>query len=102
MTLTTLGRRPIAGTRESSNCQVYANAFPVVSENAEANATLLDIREDLGPAAYLLWAPQWVEQGATIVGGCCGIGPEHIGELERHLVPVVKAKQGVLEAWRGR
>jgi len=24
-----------------------------------------------------------VDQGATIVGGCCGISPEHIGALSR-------------------
>lgn len=28
-------------------------------------------------------AEQWVEAGATIVGGCCGTGPEHIAELSR-------------------
>lgn len=66
---------------------VYANAFPVVSAEAEANATLLDIRQDLGPESYLRWARCWVEQGASIVGGCCGIGPEHIAALQDHLLP---------------
>jgi Homocysteine/selenocysteine methylase (S-methylmethionine-dependent) len=60
---------------------VYANAFPPVREDAQANDTLLDIRADLGPSAYLRWAQQWVEEGADIVGGCCGIGPEHIARL---------------------
>ncbi|MCE5992993.1 homocysteine S-methyltransferase family protein [Pseudomonas sp. KCA11] len=64
---------------------VYANAFPPVREDAQANDTLLDIRADLGPEAYLQWAQQWVEEGATIVGGCCGIGPEHIAQLNHHL-----------------
>ena len=64
---------------------VYANAFPVMSEEAEANATLLEIRQDLGPEAYLRWARRWVEQGARVVGGCCGIGPEHIARLHTHL-----------------
>jgi len=31
--------------------------------------------------------PQAVEQGASIVGGCCGIGPEHIARLHRDLLP---------------
>lgn len=66
---------------------VYANAFPVVSEEAEANATLLEIRPDLGPDAYLRWGRRWVEQGASIVGGCCGIGPEHIARLHSDLQP---------------
>ncbi|RAU47835.1 MULTISPECIES: homocysteine S-methyltransferase family protein [unclassified Pseudomonas] len=69
---------------------VYANAFPTVSTKAEANATLLDIRQDLDPSSYLRWARSWVEQGASIVGGCCGIGPEHIAELHGHLLPVTE------------
>ncbi|WP_431192064.1 homocysteine S-methyltransferase family protein [Psychrobacter proteolyticus] len=24
-------------------------------------------------------------QGASLIGGCCGIGPEHIQELSQHL-----------------
>ncbi|HDS1061919.1 homocysteine S-methyltransferase family protein [Pseudomonas putida] len=64
---------------------VYANAFAPVREDAQANETLLDIRGDLGPEAYLQWAQQWVEEGAGIVGGCCGIGPEHIARLDEHL-----------------
>ncbi|RFQ00105.1 homocysteine S-methyltransferase family protein [Pseudomonas putida] len=64
---------------------VYANAFPPVREDAQANDTLLDIRSDLGPEAYLQWTQQWIEEGATIVGGCCGIGPEHIARLNEHL-----------------
>ncbi|TIV54146.1 MAG: homocysteine S-methyltransferase family protein, partial [Mesorhizobium sp.] len=24
------------------------------------------------------WVDRWIGQGATVVGGCCGIGPEHI------------------------
>lgn len=64
---------------------VYANAFPPVREDAQANDTLLDIRADLGPEAYLQWAQRWVEGGATIIGGCCGIGPEHIAQINVHL-----------------
>lgn len=64
---------------------VYANAFPPVREDTQANDTLLDIRADLGPEAYLRWAQRWVEEGATIIGGCCGIGPEHIARLNDHL-----------------
>jgi homocysteine S-methyltransferase len=66
---------------------VYANAFPPVSAEAEANSTLLEIRRDLGPESYLHWSRSWVAAGARIVGGCCGIGPEHIEQLHRHLLP---------------
>jgi S-methylmethionine-dependent homocysteine/selenocysteine methylase len=61
---------------------VYANAFPPVDAAvAEANAELSDIRTDLTPAAYRAWAEDWTKRGASIIGGCCGIGPEHIAAL---------------------
>lgn len=31
-----------------------------------------------GPKRYLSLAHQWAEAGATLIGGCCGIGPAHI------------------------
>ena len=64
---------------------VYANAFPPQGAAAEANANLLEIRADLTPVGYLGWAREWLRLGATIVGGCCGIGPEHIAELRASL-----------------
>lgn len=60
---------------------VYANAFPPQDPDATANETLLPIREDLDPAGYLTWVEAWLAAGASIVGGCCGIGPEHIGAI---------------------
>jgi homocysteine S-methyltransferase len=30
-------------------------------------------------------APEWVAAGATVVGGCCRIGPEQIRQLRRQL-----------------
>ena len=60
---------------------VYANAFPPQSDDAAANDTLMPLRADLDPAGYLGWVEQWIETGAQIVGGCCGIGPEHIAAI---------------------
>jgi S-methylmethionine-dependent homocysteine/selenocysteine methylase len=40
-----------------------------------------DLRDDLDPEGYLEFARDWVARGATIIGGCCGIGPEHIAAL---------------------
>jgi S-methylmethionine-dependent homocysteine/selenocysteine methylase len=60
---------------------VYANAFPPTPPDAVANSGLSDIRHDLDPEHYLGWARRWVDAGAAIVGGCCGIGPEHIAVL---------------------
>ncbi len=60
---------------------VYANAFPPQSKDATANAELSAIRADLTPNDYLAFAKAWQQQGASILGGCCGIGPEHIQAL---------------------
>jgi S-methylmethionine-dependent homocysteine/selenocysteine methylase len=60
---------------------VYANAFPPQRDEA-ANEGLSDIRADLTPTRYAEFAKAWVQHGANIVGGCCGIGPEHIAALE--------------------
>lgn len=63
----------------------YANAFPPQPKEATANDGLDELREDLDPPGYLAWAQDWRQRGASLVGGCCGIGPEHIAELKRKL-----------------
>lgn len=64
----------------------YANAFPPQLENTKANETLNDMRADLTPSSYLNWARKWVQDGATLIGGCCGIGPGHISVLSQKLL----------------
>ena len=61
----------------------YANAFPPQNNEATANDGLDEVRTDLNPAVYLKFAQEWKEAGATLIGGCCGIGPEHISELSK-------------------
>ena len=46
---------------------------------------LLESRQDLDPTAYAEFAERWTSLGATIVGGCCEVGPAHIAELARRL-----------------
>jgi S-methylmethionine-dependent homocysteine/selenocysteine methylase len=62
---------------------VYANAFIEVqaAPGQAANETLSVLREDLTPARYADFAKEWITAGASIVGGCCGITPEHIHSL---------------------
>ena len=62
---------------------VYANAFPPQDEDAAANAGLSEIRADLDPPRYLKFVQDWRARGAGIVGGCCGIGPEHIAAIRK-------------------
>ncbi|MDO4248934.1 MAG: homocysteine S-methyltransferase family protein [Neisseria sp.] len=67
---------------------VYANAFEPGNETANAANEVLDaIRQDTDPPHYLQWAERWLAAGADTVGGCCGIGPEHIAVLAANLKP---------------
>lgn len=66
----------------------YANGFTRISEAFLGDAPTVDAleqRQDLGPEAYADFAMAWVDQGATIVGGCCEVGPDHIAELAARL-----------------
>ena len=64
----------------------YANAFPPQPKEATANDGLDPLRDDLDPPGYLHWAADWQQRGASHLGGCCGIGPEHIAVLAQKLV----------------
>jgi S-methylmethionine-dependent homocysteine/selenocysteine methylase len=69
------------GAGSATRLGVYANAFPPMAADAEANSGLSPIREDLTPEGYGRFAAAWHAAGASILGGCCGIGPEHIANL---------------------
>jgi S-methylmethionine-dependent homocysteine/selenocysteine methylase len=60
---------------------VYANGFAAAADEKDANVDLQQIRSDLGPDAYVRWTRQWVVSGATLIGGCCGVGAAHIAAL---------------------
>jgi homocysteine S-methyltransferase len=66
----------------------YANGFTHISDGfLEDAATVRELthRHDLTPRKYADFAMGWVAQGASIVGGCCEVGPAHIAELARRL-----------------
>lgn len=66
----------------------YANGFTRITEaflEDKPTVDVLEQRSDLGPKVYADHAMEWVELGATIVGGCCEVGPAHIAELAGRL-----------------
>ena len=66
----------------------YANGFTGIHANFNkigATVDLLEARTDLDPNAYATFAAQWVADGATIIGGCCEVGPAHIKMLAEKL-----------------
>ena len=73
------------GARPDIRIGVYANAFVPEPPSHEPYAGISTLRDDLTPDSYLEWATRWVRSGATIIGGCCGIGPEHIAALRDRL-----------------
>ena len=66
----------------------YANGFTHISGNFLKDApTVRDLthRHDLTPQKYADFAMGWLDMGATIVGGCCEVGPAHIRHLADRL-----------------
>ncbi len=66
----------------------YANGFTGITDGFLQDAPTVDAlerRQDLGPDAYAKHALAWVAQGATIVGGCCEVGPDHIQAMAEQL-----------------
>lgn len=62
----------------------YANRFVTAhTDNGQANEKLSAFRDDLDPVDYASFVDGWIELGATMVGGCCGMGPDHIAEIAR-------------------
>ncbi len=59
----------------------YANAFNPKPENKKANSGVTTMNEELTPQRYANFAQEWVSDGSSLLGGCCGIGPEHIRKL---------------------
>lgn len=43
------------------------------------------LTDDVQPAAYARHAQHWIEQGAAIIGGCCGTSPAHIAAIRQQL-----------------
>ena len=67
----------------------YANGFARISDGFLQDSPTVDVleqRQDMSPNHYAEFAMDWVALGATIVGGCCEVGPDHIKELAQRLI----------------
>lgn len=66
----------------------YANGFTQITKDflkASPTVDALSARRDMGPEDYADHVMTWIDHGATIVGGCCEVGPAHIAEIARRL-----------------
>jgi homocysteine S-methyltransferase len=69
----------------------YANGFTRITEAFRQEGSTIEAlsaRTDLAPDAYAAHVMEWVGAGATMVGGCCEVGPAHIAEIARRLKAV--------------
>jgi S-methylmethionine-dependent homocysteine/selenocysteine methylase len=71
--------KPGAGRSADPSIVVYGN---VGRPGEELSGTLV---LDVEPEEYGRLAREWVQQGARVVGGCCGTTPEHIAAVARTL-----------------
>ena len=71
-----LTERGVAAIRErwDGPLGAYAHACHVVDDQ-------LTFEDSISPSEYAAYEPMWRAAGATMVGGCCGIGPDHIRAL---------------------
>ena len=69
--LTELTDRPIG---------VYPNLLHIPENWTLDNDVRTGYRE-MDVADYVEFAHKWQQQGASIIGGCCGIGPKYIAAL---------------------
>ena len=60
----------------------YANGFVTVEPyQGHATVDVLKSRKEINPQTYAEFGQEWLSKGATILGGCCEIGPKHIAEI---------------------
>ena len=63
----------------------YGNRYNEIRKDYKLELKSTTLKEDLSPEMYTEAVKSWVEKGATIVGGCCGIGPEYIHHICQNL-----------------
>ncbi len=63
----------------------YPNRLSIPDGWTLDNAVPTGLRNDLDVAKYCQYTEQWRQLGASIIGGCCGIGPEYIEALRRNV-----------------
>ncbi len=67
----------------------YANKLNRVPEGWTLDGSVQGgYRDDLGKELFVRMSLRCIEQGATIVGGCCGIGPDYIRALSEAVAEI--------------
>jgi len=63
----------------------YAHGFEAMAQPYSGTelTKVADGRFTMTPPGYARFARGWIDSGAAIVGGCCGVGPSHIAALKK-------------------
>jgi len=75
----------------------YANTFVPIPQDWELDGEkdtdgVLALRSDLDPESYAAHAAEWLQSGATVVGGCCGTRPAHIANIRAVIDEIKKSE----------
>ena len=78
-------------TTGASTIGGYANTFSPIPEDWALDGNKdgdgwLTLRQDLDPESYARHVADWLKDGATVVGGCCGTRPAHISYVYEKLI----------------
>ena len=63
----------------------YGNRYNEIKKDYKLALKSTAINEEISPAQYTDAARSWIEKGASIVGGCCGIGPAYIKHIKQNI-----------------
>lgn len=64
----------------------YDGVIGVYAHSGSFEKNLLQFDSVCSPDTYQAYVEQWLQHNVQIVGGCCGIGPDHIRQLSRSLL----------------
>ncbi len=64
----------------------YANGFAPIPKSRNRGDIEAIGKRNFNPAEYGAFVKTWIDEGATIVGGCCEIGPAHIKHIAEEIL----------------
>ncbi|HKH23305.1 MAG TPA: homocysteine S-methyltransferase family protein [Solirubrobacterales bacterium] len=78
---------PARGIRETVESLRSGTALPVgcYPNLGHGQGSDWEFDPDVGPGEYAALARSWLDAGARVIGGCCGVTPEHIAALRTTL-----------------
>ena len=77
----------------------YGNAFTSINAlKPGGTVDLLSARDDMDEKKYASHVMDWIQKGATVIGGCCEVGPSYINYIYKQLqlekYTIISLKQG--------